>query len=70
MPLTTCPDCGREISDAAKACPHCGRPMQDEPERVRTTEDSAWTRNRGCGDVLILGPLLLILLGLLWALGL
>jgi membrane protein YdbS with pleckstrin-like domain len=26
MPLTTCPDCGREISTAAPACPHCGRP--------------------------------------------
>jgi uncharacterized membrane protein YdbT with pleckstrin-like domain len=26
MPLTTCPDCGREISTSAPACPHCGRP--------------------------------------------
>jgi len=26
MALTTCPDCGREISTAAPACPHCGRP--------------------------------------------
>ncbi len=26
MPLTTCPDCGRELSTAAPACPHCGRP--------------------------------------------
>lgn len=26
MPLTTCPDCGREISTAAPACPQCGRP--------------------------------------------
>jgi membrane protein YdbS with pleckstrin-like domain len=26
MPLTTCPDCGREVSTAAPACPHCGRP--------------------------------------------
>jgi hypothetical protein len=23
-----CPDCGREVSDAAPACPGCGRPMQ------------------------------------------
>ena len=26
MPLTSCPDCGREVSTAAPACPHCGRP--------------------------------------------
>ncbi len=27
MALTTCPDCGKEISTAAAACPNCGRPM-------------------------------------------
>lgn len=27
MALVTCPDCGREISDAAPACIGCGRPM-------------------------------------------
>ena len=27
MALTTCPDCGKQISDAAPACPNCGRPM-------------------------------------------
>ena len=26
MSLTTCPDCGHEVSTAAPACPHCGRP--------------------------------------------
>lgn len=26
MPLITCPDCGRSISDAAPACIYCGRP--------------------------------------------
>ncbi|HYH78658.1 MAG TPA: zinc ribbon domain-containing protein, partial [Longimicrobium sp.] len=31
MPLITCPDCGREVSDAAPACPHCGRPFQPTP---------------------------------------
>lgn len=28
MPMTTCPDCKKEISDAAAACPGCGRPMR------------------------------------------
>ena len=27
MPLITCPDCQREISDSAPACPGCGRPQ-------------------------------------------
>ena len=27
MALITCPDCGREVSDLAKACPNCGRPV-------------------------------------------
>lgn len=26
MPLITCPDCKRQISDSAPACIHCGRP--------------------------------------------
>ena len=26
MPLVTCPDCSRQVSDAAPACPNCGRP--------------------------------------------
>ena len=26
MSLTTCPDCGGEVSSAARVCPHCGRP--------------------------------------------
>ncbi len=25
MALTTCADCGKEISTGAAACPHCGR---------------------------------------------
>ncbi|HVH11882.1 MAG TPA: hypothetical protein VM759_02465 [Longimicrobium sp.] len=28
MALTTCADCGREISSLASACVHCGRPLQ------------------------------------------
>lgn len=28
MPLVTCPDCEKQISDAAPACIYCGRPFQ------------------------------------------
>jgi hypothetical protein len=27
MPLTPCPDCAHDVSDAASCCPHCGRPL-------------------------------------------
>ncbi len=27
MPLTTCPDCKRQVSTEAPACPGCGRPI-------------------------------------------
>lgn len=27
MALIKCPECGKEISNEAKACPHCGKPM-------------------------------------------
>lgn len=28
MPLTTCPDCSAQVSDAAAACIHCGYPLR------------------------------------------
>lgn len=39
MPLTTCPDCGRQISDAAPACPGCGRPNDWLPVADRDVID-------------------------------
>jgi len=27
MALMKCPDCGREVSDKARACPQCGRSL-------------------------------------------
>lgn len=30
MALISCPECGKQISDRAKACPHCGHPMRIE----------------------------------------
>ena len=37
MPLTTCTDCGKEISDAARACIHCGRPLVTETDVSSST---------------------------------
>lgn len=30
MALTTCPDCGSEVSDQADACPKCGRALKSK----------------------------------------
>jgi predicted RNA-binding Zn-ribbon protein involved in translation (DUF1610 family) len=37
MALIQCPDCKREVSDAATACPHCGRPIADERRSFYTS---------------------------------
>ena len=29
MPLINCPDCGKQVSTAAKACPSCGYPVTE-----------------------------------------
>ncbi len=34
MALTTCIECGKEISTSAKVCPHCGTP---KPHKEKTT---------------------------------
>lgn len=37
MSLISCPECTREISDAARSCPHCGFPIQkqDDPGKAQ-----------------------------------
>jgi hypothetical protein len=44
MPLVTCPDCGRQVSDAAPSCPGCGRPMVAAASRPVTTatKEATW----------------------------
>jgi hypothetical protein len=47
MPVTTCPDCGRDVSTLAAACPHCGRPMSPSTFAVPvaasvTAEETLW----------------------------
>lgn len=55
MPLVTCPDCAREISNQAPACVHCGRPMQRAsaaPEAARARGIAAvslYGKRCGCG---------------------
>ena len=37
MALITCPECGKEISDKAKACPFCGYPIEAEEKTTETS---------------------------------
>ncbi len=54
MALTSCPECGRQISTAAEACPQCGHPNHraaHEPEGPTCYACSALatTRCQSCG---------------------
>ncbi len=42
MPLMNCPDCGKEISDAAISCPNCGlpRPYYELQSRARRQQEA------------------------------
>ena len=76
--LMECPDCGAMVSKKAAACPKCGSPFQTPaasdkapaqqsgPIRVDTGEN-VLNRNRGCGDILIYSPLLIILFVIIFA---
>ena len=69
MTLIRCPDCDKEVSDQARSCPNCGHPIaKQRPQRVRTAEDSALTRNRGLGDIIIFAPIVIIILVIVFAL--
>lgn len=41
MALIKCPECGREISNAATSCPHCGYPLGEVTATVDAVMDDA-----------------------------
>ena len=45
MALTTCKECGKEISEHATVCPHCGYPLAKEETSVQTTMSKIATDN-------------------------
>src|SRR5690242_15818053 len=57
MALIKCPECAKDVSDAAAACPHCGHPIRQAPptpaiataapERSATTKPSSGA-GKGC----------------------
>ena len=40
MALIKCPECGREISDKAKACIHCGYPIAEIADMLEESEET------------------------------
>ena len=54
MPLISCPDCGRQVSDSAPNCPQCGKPMaMFSGKTVETTRKGGVYE--GVGFLLIVG---------------
>ena len=54
MPLTNCPECGRQVSTAAEACPQCGHPMRyaapaPAGPKCYACSAAATTRCQSCG---------------------
>lgn len=54
MPLTNCPECGRQVSTAAAACPQCGHPLQAAAPAAAgppcyACSATATTRCQSCG---------------------
>jgi len=43
MAIKKCTECKHEVSDKAESCPHCGAPIKK----------SIWTRQYGCGSLLL-----------------
>lgn len=66
MGLTTCPDCGRQVSTAADACPECGRPMRARSPLLGGSQSGEGcflqTLNAGC--IVIFAVLLALIFGI------
>ena len=46
MALIKCPECQRDVSDAATSCPNCGHPIAKQslqPPIIYTSQSSTWS---------------------------
>lgn len=69
MALVSCPECGKEISDTARACPHCGYAIREtaagQTKRTPLTEKAP---SRASGIFLCIGGMVMALGSLLFCL--
>ena len=63
MALTTCPDCGRDVSASAPTCPHCGRPIATTVAQADVHGSGAGPFRKGLGFTC--GVLLAIVTGII-----
>lgn len=69
MALMSCPECGKEISDAARSCPHCGYAMREAAtNQIKRTPLTEKTPSRGYGLFLCIFGMVAALGGLLFCL--
>ena len=71
MPLITCPECAKNVSDQAASCPHCGYPVAKRPETELTSSDisdrrSDWSVLDDLAVILIIAGLCCGLYFLFW----
>jgi hypothetical protein len=65
MPIIQCPDCHKDLSDAAPACPHCGRPqgnLQQSSAESSQPQNTEKVEKRSVGVLLAIGILLVPLI--------
>ena len=55
MALIKCPECGKEVSEYAKACPNCGCPTEDIIKLKRAQQEQFLFENTGIGDIIEFG---------------
>lgn len=77
MGLSTCPDCGGNVSDRASACPHCGAPMTEPPTSGRPqkvvvvdgTVAAGEEAGRGCALFFTSAPMAFVIFFVAWFVG-
>lgn len=55
MALTTCPECGKEVSDQAVACPACGYPIHKPSATEKPATQTVVTVRKSRGVYIVLG---------------
>lgn len=66
MALIKCPDCGREVSDAAPTCPGCGRPMNASSTVGTSARPAVIERTSKSYKGAMLVGALMVIVGVIW----
>ena len=62
--VITCSKCGKHISAKADKCPGCGCQIKGEP--AAPFSEPATERNRGCMNIVVIFPLIILLIVIVW----